>query len=122
MSSSSTVPSDSQPVSSLKITATDFVPTKSFTPNYAQFLLPRQEQSGREPINGKKCRNFFLGNRLCEDGDSCIYRHEHRTYMQIHRRHYTTHLLTYENLYDNMRSSKAKESFLENYEPQTSRL
>ena len=30
--------------------------------------------------------------------------------------------MTYEALYDNMHSSKAKESFLENYEPQTSRL
>ena len=42
--------------------------------------------------------------------------------MQVHRRHYTTHLMAYETLYDRILSSQAKESFLENYESQTSRL
>ena len=51
-----------------------------------------------------------------------MFRHEIRTFKNIHRRHYTTHLLTYETLCGSLLSGKAKESFLENYERQTSRL
>ena len=51
-----------------------------------------------------------------------MYRHEFRTFTQVHRRHYTTNLLAYETLYGSLLSDIGKESFQENYKRQTRRL
>ena len=134
---SSTVPAAPLPESSLKVTARDFVPSEvktsmpviRFAPSFPS-SKPVQKPYTPNPqqINGKKCHDFYRGNKLCERGDTCIYRHEFRTFSQVQRRYYTTHFMAYEALYDNMLSYKTKDSFLENlestenYEPQTSRL
>ena len=167
-SPSFTVPAAPQPVSSLKITASDFMPTardfmptardfiptardfvptardivptardfvptaRDFVPTPAKIKVPKigigqRKVAKRLPIqkpytpnpqqiNGKKCHDFYRGNKLCDYGAACIYRHEIRTFEQIHRRYYTTHFLAYETLYDNILSSKAKDSFLGNLE------
>ena len=105
------------------------MPVIHFTPSFPS-SKPVQKPYTPNPqqINGKKCHDFYRGNKLCERGDTCIYRHEFRTFTQVQRRYYTTHFMAYEALYDNMLSYKTKDSFLENlestenYEPQTSRL
>ena len=51
-----------------------------------------------------------------------MFRHEHRPFNKLHRRHYGLHLSKFESLYDNIRSDKEKTAFLRDYTPETQRL
>ena len=71
------------------------------------------------------CRQFYdfervkTGYQMCNYGEKCLFRHDHRTYKRIHRRHYGPHLLKYEFLFS---ISDAKARFVRKYRPETQRL
>lgn len=74
----------------------------------------------------QNCRNFFnfRENRIqhCHFGANCLFRHEHRPFSKLHRRHYGLHLSKYESLFHSNKADKAKTAFLRSYAPDTKRL
>ena len=52
-------------------------------------------------------------------GQQCLFRHEHRSFVQLHRHYYTSQLYTLESLHS---SVKNQAEFMETYEPVTKRL
>ena len=52
-------------------------------------------------------------------GEHCLFRHEHRSFAQLHRHYYTSQLYALESLYT---CSKDADEFIEDYEPATTRL
>lgn len=73
-----------------------------------------------DEYKGMNCRSFFDYSKPgahCNYGDACLFRHEHRTFNKLHRRHYGMHLSKYEQLYDNIRSDSEKTEFLDTYQP-----
>ena len=85
-------------------------------------LTQRAIQRFHNQFKGKKCREFFQGSRSCQFGKDCLFHHDKRTFRQFHRRHYGSHLIAYEQLYESMSSDQAKSQYLENHVPETSRL
>lgn len=75
---------------------------------------------GKPNPNFKKnnCGNFY-GKFYCNYGYKCVFRHEKRKMVQIHRHHYTPHFYVFESLYA---ISKDKAHFIESYERDTNRL
>lgn len=67
------------------------------------------------------CREFSR-EKYCPLGSKCIFRHEHRTMQQLHRHYYTSHIYTYESLYESRPSEQAKRTFAEEFVPATTRL
>jgi len=64
------------------------------------------------------CRTFYKRS-ACRYGSSCMFRHEHRAYFQLHRHFYTPHMYAYESLYS---MSSDKTTFLEEYASAPCRL
>ena len=55
-------------------------------------------------------------------GQACIFRHEHRSLNQVHRRYYTSHLCVLEHLFESRPSEQARRAFVHKYAPETARL
>ena len=56
-------------------------------------------------------------------GETCMFRHEHRTMKQVHRRYYSPHLCVFEHLISTCTASDEKKlAFLTMYIPETVRL
>ena len=71
-------------------------------------------------LNNKNCRTFYDKNQqACMYGDICLFRHEHRSFVQLHRHYYTSQLYTLESLIE---SAKSPAELMEAYQPVTKRL
>lgn len=71
-------------------------------------------------LNNKNCRTFYDKNQqACMYGHRCLFRHEHRSFVQLHRHYYTSQLYTFESLHN---SVKNKAEFVDAYVPVTKRL
>ena len=55
-------------------------------------------------------------------GKACMFRHEHRSMKQVHRRYYSPHLGVFEHLISTCASDEQKLAFLTMYVPETARL
>lgn len=74
-------------------------------------------------FKSRNCRQFFNNQvKHCNHAQNCLFRHEHRTMKQVHRRYYTSRLCAYEYLIKTRVSDKAQTKFLRNHESGLERL
>ena len=75
-------------------------------------------QAYHENFKSKNCRTFYQ-TKQCMYGTTCMFRHEHRSFKQLHRHYYTPNLNIFEMLFT---TAPSKRVFLKAYKPSTARL
>ena len=71
-----------------------------------------------DEFKSKNCRTFY-GTKQCHYGVGCMFRHEHRSWKQLHRHYYMPHMFKYERSYA---SAASKSNFMKTFVPEPERL